>query len=112
MIRSSIVYFYIRIFPTRSSRFACIGFSALNGAFFVSTILATCVNCHLIIYRWDFSLHSESCGTQQSLDLFIAIFNLLLDITLVVLLMPILWGLQMAVSKKILLSGMVALVNT
>ena len=49
---------------------------------------------------------SGHCGDQKSLDLFISIFNLVLDITAVVLPMPILWGLKMAVAKKVMLSGM------
>lgn len=109
IIRSSIISLYVHIFPARSFGFACIGFSALNAVSFVSTILATCLICRPITYRWDLSLHSGSYGSQQSLDLFVAIFNLLLDITVVALPMPILWGLQMAVSKKILLSGMFGL---
>ena len=46
------------------------------------------------------------CGVQKSLDLFIGIFNLFLDVTVVVLPMPVLWGLKMAVGKKVMLSGM------
>ncbi|KAM0797175.1 hypothetical protein BDR22DRAFT_466521 [Usnea florida] len=109
IIRSSIITFYAHIFPTRSFRIACIGISVLNASFFVTTVLATCLICHPITYRWDFSLHSGSCGNQQSLDLFIAIFNLFMDITVVALPMPILWGLQMAVSRKIMLSVMFGL---
>ena len=47
-----------------------------------------------------------SCGDQKSLDLSIGIVNLLLDVTVVVLPMPVLWGLKMAVAKKAMLSGM------
>ena len=46
------------------------------------------------------------CGYQKSLDLFIGIFNLLLDVTVVVLPMPVLWGLKMALGQKIMLTGM------
>ena len=46
------------------------------------------------------------CGHQKSLDLFIGIFNVILDVAVVVLPMPVLWGLKMAVGQKIMLSGM------
>lgn len=49
------------------------------------------------------------CGNQKSLDLYLGIFNLLMDVTIVVLPMPVLWGLQMAVNKKLVLSGMFGL---
>lgn len=45
----------------------------------------------------------------MSLDLYLGIFNLLLDVCVVVLPMPVLWGLQMAVSKKLMLSAMFGL---
>ena len=45
-----------------------------------------------------------SCGDQELLDMYIAILNLLQDVVVVVLPMPILWGLQMARSRKAALS--------
>lgn len=54
---------------------------------------------------WDQSLHG-TCGDQKSLDLFIGVFNLLMDIATVVLPMPVLWGLQMPTWRKVALSGM------
>ena len=47
-----------------------------------------------------------SCGDQKSLDMFVAVMNLLLDVEIVILPMPIVWGLKMARSKKMALSGM------
>ena len=47
-----------------------------------------------------------SCGDQKSLDMYIAVMNLLLDVEIVILPMPIVWGLKMARSKKVALSGM------
>lgn len=37
------------------------------------------------------------------------IINLLLDITVVLLAMPVLWGLQMARAKKVMLSGILGM---
>ena len=42
----------------------------------------------------------------MKLSLFIAICNFLQDVIIVVLPMPILWNLQMAVSRKVALTGM------
>ena len=41
--------------------------------------------------------------------MFIGIFNLLLDVCVVVIPMPILWGLKMNMSKKIALTGIFGL---
>ena len=56
-------------------------------------------------YRWDPTIRGGVCGNQKPFDMFIAVFNLLLDITTVVLPMPIVWRLQMALGKKVAVSG-------
>lgn len=106
-IRASIVFLYIRIFITLRFRRICYLVLVANLFFFVGTILADCLICLPISYRWDrFTGGKGSCGNQKSLDLFLGIFNLFLDITAVVLPMPVLWGLKMNVRKKVMLSGM------
>ncbi|KAF6236675.1 hypothetical protein HO173_004966 [Letharia columbiana] len=74
--------------------------------FLTATILADCLICRPIRYRWDFAIKGASCGDETKLGLFIAIVNFLQDVIVVVLPMPILWNLQMAVSRKAALTGM------
>ena len=106
-IRVSVVLLYIRIFATRLFRNICYLVLLINVCFFVGTVLADCLICQPISYRWDRLVGgSGSCGTQKSLDLFIGIFNLFLDVTVVAMPMPVLWGLKMAVGKKVMLTGM------
>ena len=107
-IRASILVLYIRIFLTNSFRITCYVVHGFNAAFFVCTIISTCLICRPISYTWDQSTKG-TCGNQKSLELFIGIFNLLLDVALVILPMPVLWGLQMAISKKVVLSCMFGL---
>ena len=57
---------------------------------------------------WDHSIRGH-CGDQMMLDLFIAIFNMVLDITVVILPMPVLWRLQMPKEKKAALNCIFAL---
>ena len=47
-----------------------------------------------------------SCGDQKLLDMYVAVMNLLLDVEIVILPMPIVWGLKMVRTKKVALSGM------
>ena len=106
-IRTSIVSLYIHIFPTRIFRRVCFLVLVANVCFFVSIVLADCLICHPISYRWDRVIGGTgSCGNEKPLDLFIGTFNLILDVTAVVLPMPVLWGLKMAIGNKIMLSGM------
>lgn len=49
------------------------------------------------------------CGDQIALYMTGGIFNLILDVTVVVLPMPMLWGLQMPRGKKVALTGVFGL---
>ena len=109
-IRASVVFLYIRIFPTRIFRRICYSVLVANIVFFTSTVLADCLICRPISYRWDRVTRGTGyCGHEKPLDLYIGIVNLLLDVTTVVLPMPILWGLKMDTGKKVKLSGMFGL---
>lgn len=108
-IRASVLALYIRIFRTKSLRMSCYVVHGINAAFGAATILGACLICQPISFHWDHSIPGGNCGDQKPLDLFIGIFNLLMDVTVVILPMPVLWGLHMAVGKKFTLSGMFGL---
>lgn len=88
-VRASVLVLYIRIFRTPSFRTACYVGHGINVAYFVAVVLACCLICRPFAYNWDHSIRGI-CGDQKSLDLFIGIFNLLLDIMTVAMLMPVL----------------------
>lgn len=108
-IRASVLALYIRIFRTRSFRMTCYVVHGINAAFGAATVLSACLICQPLSFQWNPSIPGGYCGNQKSLDLFIGVFNLLTDVTVVVLPMPVLWGLQMAVRKKLVLSSMFGL---
>lgn len=112
-VRASIIVLYIRLFPTRLFRMFCYLVILINVCFFVGIALADCLICQPASYRWDqFTGGKGSCGDEKSLDLFISIFNLFLDVAAVVLPMPVLWGLNTAVGKKVMLSCMFGMGTT
>lgn len=108
-IRASILALYIRIFRTKSFRMTCYVVHGINAAFGAATILGACLICLPIAFNWDRSIPGGYCGDQKSLDLFIGVFNLLMDVIVVVLPMPVLWDLQMAAGKKVRIGGMFGL---
>ena len=105
MIRTAIIFLYIQIFPLPPFKIACYMTLGVNIAFGVSAVIADCLICRPITYRWAPSMVNGSCGDQKSFDLYVAVMNLLLDVELVILPMPIVWGLKMARCKKTALSG-------
>lgn len=102
-IRASIISLYIRIFRTKPFLTVCYIVHGFNFAFFAAVVVASLVMCRPIsaIYAPE----AGRCGDQRSLDLFIGVFNLLLDVCIVILPMPMLWRLQMSLGKKLALSG-------
>ena len=105
-IRACVLQLYIRIFCTKSFRIACYIVHIVNAAYFVSTVLAASLICRPFAYNWDQTIPGGTCGDQKRLDVFIGVFNLLMDVAVVVLPMPVLWGLQMPMAKKLVLTGM------
>ena len=103
LIRASVIFLYIHVFCTRTFRIVCYAILSINLAYFTVTVLACCLICRPLAYNWDQTVHG-TCGDRKSLELFIGVFNLLMDITTVALPLPVLWGLQMPVGRKIALS--------
>lgn len=109
LIRSSIILLYIRIFPARSFRHTCYAILTLNGIFSLGAVLTVWLICVPIGCTWDFIRGCDACGSEGLFDLLNATISLLLDITVVLLPTPVLWGLQMPVKKKVIISGMFGL---
>ena len=112
LIHYSIILLYIPIFGThlfRLIRLPCYTILILNTIFCLGAVLAECLICCPIACRFDYTIHCRSCGNQAVLDLFNAVFNILLDITVVLLPIPTLWGLQMAMRKRLMLTGIFGL---
>lgn len=106
-IRASILQLYIHLFhSTKSFRITCYVVHAINFGYFAGTVLGACLICRPLAYSWDPTIPGGSCGVQKHLDLFIGAFNLVMDVTLVALPMPVLWGLQLGMQKKLVLSAM------
>lgn len=108
LIRSSIILLYIRIFPARSFRHTCYAILTLNGTFSLGAVLTVWLICVPIGCTWDF-MGCNACGSEGLFNLLNATISLLLDITVVLLPTPVLWGLQMPVKKKLMISGMFGL---
>lgn len=77
---------------------------ALTAIYIIFIIINSLAICRPYLYLWDKS-QNGLCGNQIALYMSGGIFNLLLDVTVVVLPMPMLWGLQMATGKKVALTG-------
>lgn len=95
----AIVLFYTEIFPNKTFRRFATGTVALVIACFLVCILVIALLCRPIQSNWDLELHGV-CGNYVAANYFSAIFNILIDIWVVFLPLPLIWKLQLSAQKK------------
>jgi hypothetical protein len=105
LVRVSILLLYIDIFPVRTFVKVCYGFLALNVSYWLEVILLRLLICIPMSYNWDTIIAHGACrGTVTHAAYINGVVNILMDICMVLLPMPILWTLKMATGKKVALS--------
>ena len=72
----------------------------LTATLAVVVILATLLICRPLAYNWNPTING-TCGDTHKLYLSGGIVNLLLDVSIVILPMPMLWGLQVCISTYV-----------
>ncbi|KAL8704957.1 MAG: hypothetical protein Q9201_001903 [Fulgogasparrea decipioides] len=100
-VRVSMLLLYMRIFPVRKFHLICWANVGFNGLVFMSIVLGTCLICTPITWSFDKSDPNGKCGDLQSFERYTAVMSLITDAIIVVLPMPMLWGLQMKMQKKV-----------
>jgi hypothetical protein len=103
-IRISTILLYLQVFPLPKFVVVCWIFMATNIAYALATYIAPLVICRPFIWLWDQSAPDGHCGDPEKFYLWHGTQNLLQDIILVAMPMPLLWTLQMPVFKKISLT--------
>ena len=77
--------------------------AAFNIASLIAVIFSICLICRP--YSYSFLKTGDGyCGNLVSLDTYTAVWNLIADTVIVVLPMPMLWGLQLQTKKQVGLS--------
>ena len=74
-------------------------------AWWAVSILRVVFLCQPISYLWDQHFKTGTCLNTQAAYLSISVINLALDMTVIVLPMPILWTLQMPKARKVAVSA-------
>ncbi|MCJ1466988.1 hypothetical protein MMC07_005610 [Pseudocyphellaria aurata] len=107
-VKISIVDLYTRIFPNPAFRRTCYFTMALTICYFVTVLLEAFLMCRPVAYNWNKTIEG-SCANLNLAYLLAGITNLLIDALVVIIPMPLLWGLQLPLSKKLGLAGMFGL---
>ena len=108
-MKLSILDLYITIFPDLIFRRMCYLAITLTAGYFISVFLEAFLLCRPIAYNWDKTVPGGHCADLNLAYLIAGIMNLLIDALVVALPMPMLWRLQMPLSKKLGVTGMFSL---
>lgn len=104
-IKISIVHLYGQIFRKRWFRMTTYLLMALSVMYSVSATLEIFLVCQPLAFSWNTSIPGGHCGNLKKAWLAVAVANLLIDLAIVLLPLPVLWGLQMNTKRKLALSG-------
>ena len=103
-IKISFLCFYRRIFPQRWFKYALLVTGVAVGANTLAYNLVAIFQCVPIKASWDPSIHA-TC-VDLATEYFVAgITNVLTDINILVLPLPLIWRLQVSVPKRWLIYG-------
>ncbi|KAI0543531.1 hypothetical protein F4679DRAFT_577540 [Xylaria curta] len=106
LLKLSILFFYISLFTIPRIRSAVYIVIILTTALLVAVIFESFLLCRPFAYTWDKTIQGGVCGSSQNAYLSIAVVNLIIDLSVVALPMPVLWKLQMPIRNKIAISAL------
>ncbi|KAI2636173.1 hypothetical protein GGS21DRAFT_489887 [Xylaria nigripes] len=103
LIKSSILLEWIHLFASTSNQpfaLCCKIVIAVNIACFTTALIALNVTCRPFQKTWDKTVEG-TCDDVTQFYLSTVIINLVLDLAILVLPQPVIWGLQMTSSRKL-----------
>ena len=108
-IRISIVHFYVTIFRSNKA-FLIVAYAVvvLVLGFGVGIVISDFLSCRPLVKYWD-SLQPGVCESPIKSAVALSSCNVAIDLTIVLLPMPMIWGLQMATRRKVELTIIFAL---
>ncbi|KAK3052458.1 hypothetical protein LTR09_006312 [Extremus antarcticus] len=110
LIKISLTLTYLRIFPQQTLRIVAFVVIGSTICYTIGLGVATVVQCSPISYswtRWD-GEHEGTCNHLNAQGYCAASLNILLDLLVVAMPMPILWQMNMNLRKKIMIIAMFA----
>ena len=103
-IKLSILFLYLRLFPSRSFRTFVVGHMVLAVVGGLVASAVTIFQCKPIAKNWIGALPG-ACLDQGRLFEVVVIFNLLTNVMILLLPMPTIWWLHMPLRRRILVLG-------
>lgn len=108
-IKFSILAFYRRIFPINTLRFTTYALIGIIAIWWVTVALISILNCTPIDYNWDRTQPGGHCLDPEIFAIAISIPNIVTDLIILLLPLPVIWKLQLHFKKKMALSAIFSL---
>lgn len=103
----SILLLYRRIFDCLRIRRATVVIGALSIGWLFTVVFSEIFLCSPTSAAWDPALiFTNRCGDYEALLLGVTISNIILDVIVLILPLPIIWGLQLSKRKRVMVSGL------
>lgn len=99
--RLSILAMYMRIFTSRIYHIAVYILASIMLTFYVTCVFWGLFKCRPLAYTWDKSIPGGHCINVTEYCRWINFPNILIDVVIVVLPLPLIWRLQVSWNQKI-----------
>ncbi|EOD50841.1 putative pth11-like integral membrane protein [Neofusicoccum parvum UCRNP2] len=109
LVKISILLQYLRIFATKRMQRACYVILVLNSMFAIETVIISVFDCTPIPFFWDKTIPNGHCVDFGAMWFSHASVNIVFDLVLVILPMPVINSLNLPRKQKIALMGIFAL---
>ena len=103
-VKFSVLHFYKSIFRNQSIEFAIYLTAGLTFCYWLATIFGAFFLCRPFEFNWNKLIVDGTCGDLIKYYLSTGIVNLLIDVIIVALPLPVLWKLQLDFSRKLSLT--------
>ncbi|GKZ29880.1 hypothetical protein AbraIFM66950_006841 [Aspergillus brasiliensis] len=107
-VKASILFLYIDLFPNKVFCRVCYGTLCITAAYFTMVLIEAFALCKPVQYNWDKSIEGQ-CTGENVAYLVAGIVNLTIDTFIVILPMPLVFNLQLILSKKVAVAAMFSL---
>lgn len=97
----SILVLYLRIFTKQTDRIACWAIGGFMIANCVGTMVAGCFICRPLEFLWDRTIPGGHCININAWYRWSSLMNILTDVTMLVLPLPVIWKIQTTKKVKI-----------
>jgi hypothetical protein len=104
-IKLSILLFYLRLFPGRKFAYWAYANMAYTICWGIATWIVNLNVCHPIAYFWDKTIPDGYCKNQAVSGTINGSLSLFGDIMILVLPIPMVWGLQINLRRRLALLG-------